>query len=308
MSEKLNERYEYTNPTPLSGLSASYISIPESIIFDTSIDSKRVSVFSYLFMRKGMDNVAMFTIPSLVIWNGNKPDSHIGQINEKYINIINILKNKGYLSYEGTLSKTSCIGINFNYDKVCNECKEQSFAIVYLDELYTIMNYKKKEKSDIRLSTSVVLLVFAFLRSSIYRRSNKLRPEEINVDGSNNIEKDIIERKKIYPEAYDCRYIDIAKMIGIPSNTISKAVDILKQLGLIVTDEGYRRKNKNGEYRTPNIIFANAYKREDKYLLASGEEYSRAEIEQKVKKINRYFGGCYIINKNKRKKENDEQE
>ena len=36
---------------------------------------------------------------------------------------------------------------------------------------------------------------------------------------------------------------------------------------MIVTDRAYRIKNEDNEFRTLPTIFANAYKREDKYLL-----------------------------------------
>ena len=78
-------------------------------------------------------------------------------------------------------------------------------------------------------------------------------------------------------------------------------IDILEQeLKLIVTDRAYRVKNEDSEFRTLPTIFANAYKREDKYLLVADENYSRAEIELKAENMKQHYQD-YIIDKRKRK-------
>ena len=69
---------------------------------------------------------------------------------------------------------------------------------------------------------------------------------------------------------------------------------------MIVTDRAYRVKNENDEFRTLPTIFANAYKREDKYLLAAGDDYSRLEIELKAKNMKQYYQD-YKIDKRKRR-------
>ena len=59
-------------------------------------------------------------------------------------------------------------------------------------------------------------------------------------------------------------------------------------------------KNENDEFRTLPTIFANAYKREDRYLLVTGENYSRTEIELKAENMKQYYQD-YKIDKRKRK-------
>ena len=139
-----------------------------------------------------------------------------------------------------------------------------------------------------------MVLVFSYLRHKIRRRPNELMPEERSLEG-------VKERRKRYPETYEANIIDIANDIGISSKTLSKIIDILElELGLIVTDRAYRIKNKDGEFRTLPTIFANAYKREDRYLLVNGEEYSRNEIESKAENMKQYYQD-YKIDKRKRK-------
>lgn len=297
---------EYATVSQLEGLAAKYFSIPESVILDTSIEAKRVTVFSYFATRKGLDDKLEFSINSIVTWSGNKPNTHTGKINDKFLEVVNALQDGGYLTYSGELDRVSYIEGEFDSQKVFDECSYKSFAIIYLDELYSILNYKKENSNDGYLNNAVLLLVFAYFRNAIYRRSNKLRPEELNVDGCHNLNADIVKRRSLYPEAYADKYNDISKKIGVSARTISKAVTILEQqLGLLVTDEAYRVKNEEGKYRTQHTIFANAYKREGEYLLASGESYSRPEMEQKAERLKEY-NDKYIIDKRKRKSKKGE--
>ena len=89
--------------------------------------------------------------------------------------------------------------------------------------------------------------------------------------------------------------------MNISSKTLSKIIDILEyELELIVTDRAYRIKNENNEYRTLPTIFANAYKRDDKYLLVTENDYSRIEISLKAENMKQHYQG-YKIDKKKRK-------
>ena len=83
--------------------------------------------------------------------------------------------------------------------------------------------------------------------------------------------------------------------------TLTKIIDILEwELKLIVTDRAYRVKTDNNEFRTLPTIFANAYKREDRYLLITEENYSRTEIEFKAENMKQHYQD-YKIDKRKRK-------
>ena len=136
--------------------------------------------------------------------------------------------------------------------------------------------------------------MFAYLKNKIRRRPNELKPEERTFKG-------IEQRRERLPDAFDSNVNDISKELGIHRQTISKMIDILEQdLKLIVTDRAYRIKNEDKEFRTLPTIFANASKREDKYLLSTGEGYSRTEIELKAENMKQYYQD-YKIDKRKRK-------
>ena len=303
MSEigKVNEVYEYPSPIKLTGLASKYICIPASIIYDVDIDIKRAAVFSYLMKKKGLDNTIGLTIPLLVNWCGLKPDKRSNGVSQKFIDIINEFKDMGYLTYSDELTKTSHTEIEVDSDKIYELCQDETFSVLYLDEIEMIMNYRNEDDKDRYFNNTVLLLVFAYFRNMIYRRGNKLKLEEINIDNMNNHEYDLEYRRGHSPEAYYDTYNTIGERIGISARLISKAVSILEELGLLVTDEAYRVRNEDGEFRTQYTLFANAYKREGEFLLADGDSYSRPEIERKaeiIKKSNSKF----IIDKSKRKK------
>ena len=181
----------------------------------------------------------------------------------------------------------------FDSDYYYDDCSD-GFAVIYLDELEKIMNYKNPNSKDGTINSIIILLVFAFLRHRIRRRPNELKPEE-------RYAANIKSRRERIPDAYSGIIIDMANEIGISPKTFSKIVDILEcELHMIVTDRAYRIKNEDDEFRTLPTIFANAYKREYGYLLDTGNDYSRTEIELKAENMKQHYQD-YKIDKRKRK-------
>lgn len=285
-------KYEYSK-TPLSELESKYIYIPLSVIADVKLDTRRVGVFSYLRIHCGLNNIINFTIPDVVEWCGGKPDRRTNGSNDKTLSTVDNLNNGGYLTYLTEKSKSSFMKCKFNSACYTDECSN-GYAVIYLDEVDKIMNYQKENVKDGSLNNTTILLVFAYLRNKIRRRPNELKPEERTSDG-------IQKRKERIPDAYGSNISDIADELGVSSKTLSKIIDILEyELELIVTDRAYRVKTENDEFRTLPTIFANAYKREDRYLLITGEDYSRTEIELKAKIMKQHYKD-YRIDKRKRK-------
>lgn len=289
----INIALEFTG-IPLEGMASKFIRIPLSIILDDEMDARRVGVLSYLKCRCGIDNIVNFSVPDIVEWCGAKPNKGANGTNNKFLNIIDALNDRGYLTYLNEPSRSAFMKCEFDSDKYEEECKR--FAVVYLDELNKILNYKKTNTKDAHLTNTTILLVFAFLRANIIRRRNQIEYT------TGNLTNDIKERRLKEPEAYNDNLKNISNELGISQQTLAKVLDILEhELKLIVTDEIYRIKNDKGEFRTMDTIFANAYKRLNNELLATGEEYSRAEIEAKVEKMKQNTGLNLIINKDKRK-------
>ena len=288
----VNGKYEYKK-IQLEGSQSKYIYIPLSVITDTELDIRRVGIFSYLRIHCGLNNIVNFTIPDIVEWCGGKSDRRVNGTNDKFLSTLDSFYNGGYLTYLVEKSRSSYMKCKFNIEHYYEECSN-GYAAIYLDELEKIMNYKKENLKDSTLNNTTILLVFAYLRHKIRRRPNELMPEERTSDG-------IKKRKERLPDAYDSNINDIANELNISSKTTSKIIDILEQeLRLIVTDRAYRVKNEDDEFRTLPTIFANAYKREDRYLLDTGDNYSRTEIELKAENMKQHYQG-YRIDKKKRK-------
>ena len=288
----VNGKYEYKR-IPLEEYQSKYIYVPLSVITDVELDIRRVGIFSYLRIHCGLNNVTGFTIPDIIEWCGGKPDRRVNGTNDKALATLDILSNRGYLTYLTEKSRSSYIKCKFNIGYYYEACSN-GYAVIYLDELENIMNYKKENLKDGTLNNTTILLVFAYLRNKIRRRPNELMPEERTSDG-------VKKRRKKLPDAYSSNINDIANELGISSKTISKIIDILEyELELIVTDREYRIKNEKDEFRTLPTIFANAYKREDKYLLDTGDNYSRTEIELKAYNMRQHYQS-FEIDKRKRK-------
>ena len=281
----LIERFEYSSPVELDAIGGNYFAIPASIIMDTDMTEKRATVFSFFSSYRGLNSSLFFSINNIVKWTGKQPNRHANGINSKIIQVIECLRDGGYLTLSEELNNSSCVEATLNLSKISHECDNDRFAIIYLDELKQIMDYQNPNTKDAFLNNDVILLVFSYLRMKIYRRRNKLFLEEISVDNQNNHQLDIDTRRLRSPDAYDCYYYEIAEELGITSRTVSKAVDVLNELGLIYSEPLPRIKYEN-KWRTDHTVFCNTYKREGNYLLISGSQYYLTEIENKKRKLN----------------------
>ena len=275
------ENHEYSSSIKLKNISNKYFKIPASIILNQDINEKRAIVFSFLMIRRGLDDKVHFTINEIVKWIGQKPNRCTNGINNKLLQTIESLEETGCTSFSNI--ESSYIEAIIDFDKLNQEIDTERFAVIYLDEVDTILNHPTPK--DAYFNNDVILLVFAYLRMKIYRRRNKLMPEEINLDNKNNHEYDIESRRKRCPEVYDCYYFEIANDLGISARTVSKAVSTLNELGLIYSEALPRIKYED-KWRTDHTLFCNTYKREKDCLLDSGKDYYMREVANKKKKLN----------------------
>lgn len=281
----MTEKYEYPSPVELNDISANYFVVPASIILHKDANEKRVTVFSFFSVYRGLNYKILFSVNSIVNWLGKKPDRHKNGLNDKIINAINSLKDEGYLTLSEELNNSSFLEAAFNMKQISDNCDNDRFAVIYVDELEKILKYQNPNSKDAFLNSDVILTVFAYLRMKIYRRRNKFFPEEINIDNKNNHQYDIEARRLRSPDAFDCYYYEIADDLGITSRTVSKAVIALNELGLIYS-ESLPRIQRDGKWRTDHTVFCNMYKREGSNLLTNGDSYYLSEIENKKKKLN----------------------
>jgi hypothetical protein len=294
------EKYEYSSSVELANVTGKYFVVPKSIILAKNTNDKRLSAFSYFVMRAGMDNRVYFSVNEIIRWLGRKQDRHSTGINNRILQMTNYFKNEGYLNFDGELTSSSAkIEAEVNNSAILQICKQENFAIIYVDEYMRIAEYQKLDvdTKDSYLNKDIILLVFAYLRMKIYRRKNRLAIDEININNKNSLDYDIHSRRKANPEAYNCYYIDIAEELGISERMVSKAANVLKEIGLIYL-ETLPRIKYNDNWVTEHTIFCNTYKREGNLLLDSGEEYYMREIKNKKDKLKKYK---YLQNKNNQK-------
>ena len=275
VSTKLN--LEYPTPTKSKGSEAIYFRVPASIILDKDADNIRLSTFSFFSIRRDMENAVTFTLNGMAKWLGRKPDRHSGGINDRLSKSSTYLAGKNFISLSGKLGNASESDAVLNAGNISDECDNDMFAVIYLDELRKILSHDAK-------SADSTLLVFAWLRMRIMRRRNKLFPEEV-VHKSHD--RNVNERRIKNPEAYDCYCYEIAEELGLSARVVSKAIEILNELNLIYSEQ-LPKTNHNGQWQTNRTIFCNMYKRENGSLLDNGKEYYMREVENKKKKILRY--------------------
>lgn len=268
---------EYESTERLEGAAGAYFTIPSSIIFGKDIGEKRVTAFSYFSVRRGIDGIVSFSTNMVVNWAGRKPNRRVGGINDKMFDAIFALSNEGFICVDGDYSGSKVANARYNSSRVSGDAKS-GYATIYVDELYDIFGCDIS--GDGFVNVDILLLVFAYLRMRIYRRPNKLRVEELNVDGENDIAHDIDARRRRNPEAYNGYYCDIADDLGLSPRVTSKAIDILVDIGLIYS-EPLPRTMVGDRWLTSHSLFCNAYKRERNVLLDGGKPYYTREIENK---------------------------
>lgn len=277
-------QYEYSRTTKLSGDAAYYFVVPEEIIFAEPLNTELTAVFSFFSIRRGLDRIVPYSVNNIVIWMGKKPNRNKAGINNRIKNCVQRLIMLGYLS---ECQHTEEEIVRFELSHLSEICGNSCFATIYVDELKMIMEWKCPEGRGSYPSNEVLLLVFAFFRLRVFRRNNKLNPEEINVSNRNNHELDIQTRRFLHPEAYDDYYYRIAEKLGIPTRTFSKAVAVLKEMGLLYYEVLPHFKNGE-EWRSDHTIFCNTYKRQGSLLLDAGDGYINREIANKKAKLSKY--------------------
>lgn len=268
---------EYKDTIKLDRMKSARFVIPAEIIMDKDMNDKRCTAFSYMSMRRGLDNDILYTVNDMTEWTGRTPNRHKNGINSKFIESINELSDRGYIHTLCEPNHTSLSKASIDMDMISRQCNENRFASVYLDEIDKIMKYENPNPKDSFFNKDIVLLVFSYLRMMIPRRKNILLYDENG---------DIDFRSERYPEAYDCYQNDIADELGISQKSISKAINALKEMNLIYHEE-LPRIQSDGKWKTQTTIFCNFYKREGNELLADGKEYYMNEIKNKKKKLDK---------------------
>lgn len=197
-------------------------------------------VYSYFYLKRGLDDTAGFSCNSVVEWCGHKVDYHKNKINGQITKCINSLIDHNYIKVTGDMTSNLFCMADINIEKFD---VPNSFAIIYFDEITKIRNFKNYTSDKNRMNPSILMLVLSYLRVNMLRRQEYY-----------------IGKESDKPEFCYRLYINIEKDIGISTRYISRAVKILEELNIIKSQELSRWKDENENWHTEVTLFVNKYK------------------------------------------------
>lgn len=254
-----------------------YVKIPREIIYNKDIGDKRVIIFSYLCSRRALDDTVAFSISELCHWSHLKPNYHDGKINQKYLEVLELLSHFGYFNDCPDFQKLLKDKKNSNdYYNVKLDISKfdipDNFGIIYFDELEKILDFKEELKDkDIdlsRMSSAYILLLLSYLRVNLNRNKDK-------------------------PLCCYRLYQKITEDIGLSERYITRIVEILDVMDIIKYQECKRKRyeKSNGEYGfiTSPKVFADyrRYSKDGKGNLTIDENYDYAsEIKKQIEILN----------------------
>ena len=91
----MNRQFEFNK---IERIPYGYIQVPRDIIERSSLGKLRVSVFSLLSMKRGVDNEITTSVPMMVKWLRRKEDRHKDGINENIESLFQQFRNLKYIS------------------------------------------------------------------------------------------------------------------------------------------------------------------------------------------------------------------
>ena len=258
-----------------------FLIVPSSIIFSNS--PQLLITYLYLGVHKEMTSMCRFSYRNMVLWCNNQiinADKISLSSTNPYRKCVNELIDMGYLSFvhSKVISRKKDLEVKINYSMIEDEAyakeKDKRFAMLFIDEIEDLLCYCKKNKSDIKSCT--LLRVYAYFKMMI--------PVKTNI---NNVEI----------ECFYEYYYNIEKALNICSNTLTKAINILRELNLI-SIRHIKTQRPDGSWEAKQTIFVNTYKREivtDSngirlcYIYGGKKSYWLPEIKKMCEKLGHDF-------------------
>lgn len=222
-----------------------FLIVPKSIICNDN--PQLIITYLYLGVHKDMMNRCRFSYRDMILWCNNQYTG-AGQIcahsTVSYKKCVNDLIDMGYVSFcqSEFHSKKNNIEVCIDYDliekELCYKDKVKSYAMLFMDEIEELLCFCKNNKDDIK--TYMLFKVYAYLKMMI--------PVKTNI---NDVEI----------ECFYEYYYNIKKVLNIGSNTLTKAINILRELNLIAIRH-IKKQKPDGLWDVKQTIFVNTYKRE----------------------------------------------
>ena len=231
-----------------------YVKIPRDIIYNKKLTDKRVIIFSYLCVRRSLDDTVAFSTTELCNWSKLKPNYRKGKINQKYYEVLLQLSHYDYFGLHPDFEK--CLEANTNsekYQQVKLNIEKfdvpDNFGIIYFDELDKILNFKEelKDNKDIdlaRMSSAYLLLLLSYIRVNLNRMEDK-------------------------PLCCYRHFKTISEDIDLSERYIGRIVNILETLKIIkfqpLKREQYYKDNKKKFLTTPKVFADYRHFKRDDY-------------------------------------------
>lgn len=215
-----------------------YIKIPRSIIETYYNEPLSLQIFSYLYIHRGLNDIANTSILQLTGECGYKPDRHKGKIKDRIVSVLEDFKACGYISFNEIDLKCGStllpISININYFD-----SPSSFAMVWLDELEKMRTHNL-DNDERRVKPEYLLLLLAHIRVNQMRRKNH-------------------DDTQKFPEVFYKQHKLISQETSLPAGTLKRCISILEQLDIIITAPLDRYQDPSGRWHTNVTVFADKY-------------------------------------------------
>ena len=249
------------------------VKVAKDIILQPNVTEHRISVLFYLNYNRTWENIVNYSPIHMIQWCGYKPNwnrhKNRESIYDKFLSSMQWIFSNGYIIdfdksrfVQNTLQSSL-----LNLDLIE---PNKDFAIIYDFEYETIMEYDSPYKP---LTKSVLLLVFSYIKAFTWNRFSSI---------SGHSEK----TKKSKPEIFHSQFEIMSQFIGIKPKMISKATEILEQMGLIITHRMPSYQDIDGNWHTDDIIYVIPYKiiyQNKHFYICSKEEYDpKKELENGI--------------------------
>lgn len=252
-----------------------YVKIPREIIYDKDIGDKRVLIFSYLCARRALDNTVAFSITELCHWSNLKSNNREGKINQKYLEVLELLSHYGYFVECPDFEKLINSKKNSNYFQLIkiDELKfdlPNNYGLIYFEELQRILNFKTELKNKTidlnRMSSAYILLLLSYIRVNINHLPDK-------------------------PFCCYRLYKTISDDIKLSERYVSRIIEILDAMNIVKFSElprkRYKKENGTFGFSTAPKIFANfvSYRKNENGITIFDPDYHYFDEIEKQKEL-----------------------
>lgn len=235
------------------------IRIPASLILDAKGDVRRVLIYCYLYSSAGAFTRRQYV--SLNMLSALCQGAQYDRMKRGLTYIQNVLedcKRRGFISFLNPGGPKEAFEITLHDDSIN---QEDRYALVRYDEFLKIIS---ADTSVERLTRASLMLLHAYLRLKIHRRSEYFR----------------------YPEAWNCYATQITEETGLPARHITAGLSQLESLELMIHRRASNIIDEAGVWHYGPLIIANAYPYDSEDITAD-EAYYTHEIEWKIRQVER---------------------